>query len=140
MRRVRKKGTSSNRGGTKVEYDGILFNSKLEVFAYKELKKNGLEAHYEPETYVLVEPFRYDDKAVLAMKYTPDFVDYDYVMETKGFANESFPLRWKLFKKYLYDRNIKKKLYKPKNQTQVKEAVADILKRRGLKKPTTNEE
>ena len=32
--------------------------------------------------------------------YTPDFVDPNgkFIIETKGYANESFPLRWKLFK------------------------------------------
>ena len=37
--------------------------------------------------------------------YTPDFIDPKgkWIIETKGYANESFPLRWKLFKKHLKD-------------------------------------
>jgi hypothetical protein len=37
-------------------------------------------------------------KKVLNIKYTPDFIGEDFIIETKGRANESFPLRWKMFK------------------------------------------
>ena len=37
-------------------------------------------------------------KKILPIKYKPDFVGRDFVIECKGRANESFPLRWKLFK------------------------------------------
>ena len=35
--------------------------------------------------------------------FTPDFIDKDrrIILEVKGFANESYPLRAKLFKRYL---------------------------------------
>ena len=35
-------------------------------------------------------------KKILNIKYTPDFIGKDFIIETKGRANESFPLRWKL--------------------------------------------
>ena len=38
-------------------------------------------------------------KKYLTIKYTPDFIGKDFIIETKGRANESFPLRWKLFKR-----------------------------------------
>ena len=40
------------------------------------------------------------EKKILGIKYTPDFTGKDYIIECKGRANESFPLRWKLFKHY----------------------------------------
>ena len=40
-------------------------------------------------------------KKILPIKYTPDFVSDSFIIECKGRANESFPLRWKMFKKYL---------------------------------------
>ena len=40
------------------------------------------------------------NKKILGIKYTPDFISYDYIIECKGRPNESFPIRWKIFKKY----------------------------------------
>ena len=40
-------------------------------------------------------------KKYLPIKYTPDFIGEDFIIETKGRANESFPIRWKLFKRLL---------------------------------------
>jgi hypothetical protein len=67
---------------------------------------------------------------VLNIKYTPDFVGYDFIIETKGRANDSFPLRWKMFKKWLHDNNDKRTIYKPQNQKEVDETVKLILKMR----------
>jgi hypothetical protein len=38
------------------------------------------------------------NKKILGIKYTPDFEGSDFIIETKGRANDSFPLRYKLFK------------------------------------------
>jgi hypothetical protein len=40
-------------------------------------------------------------KKILPITYKPDFVGRDFVIECKGRANESFPLRWKLFKAWI---------------------------------------
>ena len=40
-------------------------------------------------------------KEYLTIKYTPDFIGKDFIIETKGRANESFPMRWKLFKRLI---------------------------------------
>ena len=58
-------------------------------------------------------------KKILGIKYTPDFIGKDYIIECKGRPNESFPLRWKLFKLWLTKNNIGKILYKPQNQKEV---------------------
>ena len=41
------------------------------------------------------------EKIILPIKYTPDFIGKGFIIETKGRANESFPMRWKMFKKYI---------------------------------------
>jgi hypothetical protein len=41
------------------------------------------------------------NKKILNIKYTPDFIGKGFIIETKGRANESFPLRWKMFKRYV---------------------------------------
>jgi hypothetical protein len=121
----------------KISYDGIKFASGLERYAYMALKKEKLFEGYENESYQLVEPFHFQNesfekqsngkgeyinrgnKKILGIKYTPDFVGKDFIIECKGRANESFPIRWKLFKLWLTKNNIGKTLYKPQNQKEV---------------------
>ena len=105
----------------KVTFDGIQFASGLEKYMYKVLKEAKIKAIYEGQTYVLQEAFLFDvdsyerqangkgemvnrgSKKVLPIKYTPDFVSDSFIIECKGRANESFPIRWKMFKKYVKD-------------------------------------
>ena len=63
------------------------------------------------------------------IKYTPDFIcpDYTFIIECKGRANESFPIRWKLFKKYVITRFPNTVLFKPQNQKECDETVRLIL-------------
>ncbi len=100
---------------------------------------------YEGQTYEIVKGFNFTNtciartasgkgdykdrgnKKILPIKYTPDFIGDDFIIECKGRANESFQLRWKLFKKYLIDNKIKTTLYKPQNQKQCDETVELIL-------------
>ena len=63
---------------------------------------------------------------VRAITYTPDFIDPNgkWIIEVKGFANDVFPLKWKLFKNYLNQNSVPvPTLYLPKNQTQVKKTI-----------------
>ena len=69
-------------------------------------------------------------KKILGIKYTPDFIGKDYIIECKGRANESFPLRWKLFKLWLTKNKIGKTLYKPQNQKEVDLTMILIKERR----------
>lgn len=65
---------------------------------------------------------------VLNIKYTPDFIGKGFVIECKGRANESFPLRWKLFKKLIKERKLGPyTLYKPQNQKECDQVVSLIL-------------
>jgi len=129
----------------KVTYDGIKFASGLERYMYMALKKAKIKAKYEGNTYEIVPGFNFTNsciartasgkgeykergnKKILPIKYTPDFIGKNFIIECKGRANESFPIRWKLFKKYLIDNKIKTTLYKPQNQKQCDETVKLIL-------------
>ena len=64
--------------------------------------------------------------------YLPDFVCVDavnktgWIMEVKGYSNDSFPMKWKMFK-YLLDREgFNVSLYLPNNQGNVLKAIEDI--------------
>jgi len=103
----------------KVSFDGITFASGLEKYMYMALKKAKIHALYEGATFVLQEDFNFEidsyerqangkgemvnrgQKKILNIKYTPDFISDSFIIECKGRANESFPIRWKMFKKYV---------------------------------------
>jgi len=145
---MKKKSYKRKRGpvqAKKVTYDGINFASGLERYMYMALKKAKVKAKYEGNTYEIVPGFNFTNscvartasgkgeykergnKKILPIKYTPDFIGKNFIIECKGRANESFPIRWKLFKKYLIDNKIKTTLYKPQNQKQCDETVKLIL-------------
>jgi len=144
----RKSGKRGPVAAKKVSYDGINFASGLERYTYMALKKNKLFEGYENEVFHLVESFNFNNesfekqangkgeytnrgqKKILGIKYTPDFIGKDYIIECKGRANESFPLRWKLFKLWLTKNNIGKTLYKPQNQKEVDLTMIMIKERR----------
>ena len=129
----------------KVICDGITFASGLEKYMYIVLKKNKIKARYEGETFVLQEGFMFDNesherqsngkgdmvnrgcKKILPIKYTPDFVSDSFIIECKGRANESFPIRWKMFKKHVKVNLKHVTLYKPQNQKECDKVVKLIL-------------
>lgn len=130
----------------KVSFDGIQFASGLEKYMYQALKKAKIKATYEGQTYVLQESFVFEidsyerqangkgdlvnrgQKKILNIKYTPDFVSDSFIIECKGRANESFPLRWKMFKKYVNDNLKHVILYKPQNQKECDKVIELIIK------------
>ena len=150
-RKTTHKNKSRKRGpvrSKKVTYDGITFASGLERYMYQALKKSKIKAEYEPETFVLQDGFMCDiqcyerqangkgdmvnrgEKKILPIKYTPDFVAKDFIIECKGRANESFPLRWKMFKKYVSKHLPHVIIYKPQNQKQCDETIKHIQQSR----------
>ena len=127
----RKKGPVVSK---KTTYDGIKFASGLEKYMYQALKRAKIHAIYEGATFVLQEDFKFEvdsyerqsngkgemvnrgQKKIQNIKYTPDFVSSSFIIECKGRANESFPIRWKMFKKYVKEHLKHVTLYKPQNQ------------------------
>lgn len=142
---VRKKGPVR---ASKVEYDGIKFASGLEKYMYIALKKAKIKFTYELRSFQLLDSFLLDidsyerqangkgeyrnrgQKKIQGIKYTPDFEGDGFIIETKGRANDSFPLRYKLFKALIssYDEDVT--LYKPQNQKECDETIRLILEKR----------
>lgn len=110
------------KNATSTEYDGITFKSKLEVTIYKALKEKGLNPLYERTRFILQEGFRpskpYFIKGVcpstangyakvIQITYTPDFeVKYNdkiLYIEVKGRQNDTYPIKRKLFLKFIDD-------------------------------------
>lgn len=108
------------KNATAITYDGIEFKSKAEVMVYKTLKENGFSPRYEEETFHYwnglkpTVPF-YDlgtnrhlhlnMKKLIGVSYTPDFTFWlngtKIIIEVKGWANDIYPLKKKMFRAYL---------------------------------------
>ena len=89
------------KNATPIEADGIKFRSKLELYTYKKLKEANIVTEYEQHKYELLPAFIFHGKKIRAMTYLPDFVGKSFIIECKGFANDAFPLRKKLFEFWL---------------------------------------
>ena len=107
------------------EYDGIQFRSVFEAYAYRKLKENGFSPLYEAEKVILFKGFKplrcwYKNGApvltskfkipkILDITYTPDFKleinGMTIYIEIKGFPNDVYPLKRKLFLRKINDEN-----------------------------------
>ena len=148
MKRKRKKRGPVR--SKKVVHDGITFASGLEKYMYIALKKAKIKAKYEGRTYTIQSGFEFNmdsyerqsngkgefknrgNKKILPIKYTPDFIGDGFIIECKGRANESFPMRWKLFKGYVNTVQPYVTLYKPQNQKEC-DRVIELITKNNLK-------
>lgn len=110
-------------GATSTCYNNIKFRSILEKRVYIKLKELGYSVEYEPDTYTIWEGFYpsklfYIDgvpnitktgctKKILSWEYTPDFRIIKgfttFYIECKGWGNDLWPYKRKLFLKLLED-------------------------------------
>ena len=141
----RKKGPVQSK---KITYDGINFASGLERYMYMALRKAKITSLYEGQTFELSEAFDFPfesyercgngkgeyknrgSKKILNIKYTPDFEGDNFIIETKGRANESFPLRYKMFKNLIANTYPDMILYKPQNQKECDRTIELIIEHR----------
>lgn len=136
---------------TSLEFEGITFKSKLEVMAYKTLKENGINVEYEPVTFVVWKGFKptrefyekdkktkdlaLNDKKIIDIKYTPDFVveyngKYAY-LELKGFQNDTYYLKKKLFRGYIEDWNLDVMYFEIHTKKELLQAIEIIKNKYG---------
>lgn len=131
-----------------LEYDGISFKSKLEKMAYQTLKEQGFPVLYEPRKFIIWEGFRpnvpfynkdastrmlkMDSKKVIDISYTPDLMfehnNHLIIIEMKGFENNTYPLKKKIFRKWLesnYPNSIYFEIFTKKQLLQ----AIDIIKK-----------
>ena len=145
MRSYKKRKKRGPVRAKKVTFDGIKFASGLEKYMYIALKKAKIYAEYEGMTFVIQDSFNFNvnsyerqangkgdkvnrgQKKIQSIKYTPDFISPSFIIECKGRANESFPMRWKMFKKYVNHKMKHVTLYKPQNQKECDKVIELIL-------------
>lgn len=87
---------------TKVEFDGKLFDSKLEVRFAMLLKESNIDYEYNKLTIEVMPKFTYNNEHIRAAKYTPDFVVNNYLIEVKGYPTDAWKVRRKLILNYMH--------------------------------------
>lgn len=104
----------------KTVFNDITFKSKLEEGFYITLQQAGFNVKYEEMKFTLIEGFiptvpfynrnkakvfKEDNRKIKAITYTPDFTitynDTLIIIEAKGLENDVFPIKRKLFRRYL---------------------------------------
>lgn len=142
----RKQGTTKRKSAKKKNLGR--YKSGLEKTCANLLAESGIKFAYEETEFILFEGFRYEGvyhkmtakkkeltdrsgKAVLPIKYTPDFMatDGSWVIETKGYlpSHHDFTMRWKLFLRFLAERDVPlPKVFICRNRQQITQAIQII--------------
>lgn len=103
-----------------IVYNEITFKSKLDLMAYKLLEEKGFNPQYEQNTFIIWQGFKpvvpfftknkarqiiNNNKKLINITYTPDiyfeYRGYKVIIEMKGFTNDVYPIKVKLFRKYI---------------------------------------
>ena len=141
---------------TELVYNNIHFKSKLEVDCYKLFEVENLPVKYESISFELIPKLKLQNLLVYLpgrktkinkvtslkevsgilqnAKYTPDFIieykEYTIFIETKGRANDAYPMRRKLFFHYLENRSLHEDchfiFFEPHNKVQILETIQII--------------
>jgi len=130
-------------------FKGIEYKSSLERNMAMLLTSAKIPFEYEPTKFSVMDGFVFPFKSyerqangkgvmkdrggkkILGVSYTPDFIGDGFIIETKGYANETFPMRWKMFKKMLVDKGYDPDvlvIYKPQKISECEEVVKLIKK------------
>lgn len=120
------------------------FRSKLEKYCNDKLIEAKIPFKYESMEIVLLDSFTYEEeswekigknrkkfklqrKKQLPTRYKPDFTGDGWLIETKGFFTAEARLKWKMFKRWLVDNNLKWKLFMPSNKGEVDRTIEMLL-------------
>lgn len=136
-------------GATSTIYKNIKFKSVLECSCYKKLEASGLNFSYESERITLWEGIKLRNtsvyigssrkllvpytRALMNITYTPDFViikdNYKIYFDVKGKENDVYPIKKKMFLKYLETKNdgVNYMFFEPHNVGQILQSI-EIIK------------
>lgn len=117
------------RNAKKQEYDGIKFDSSLELYCYKLLKAYNVDFEIKKK-YVLQPGFFWGLQKIQPITLTVDFYlpKHNALIDPKGFFTDDATLKFKMLKYYFVQQDLQPDLYFPKNQKEVLACVERILK------------
>ena len=114
------------KGATITEYDGMRFRSKLESKVAKYLKDNNISFEYEPFRLCLLPSMIYNGQTLKCVHYTPDFKCGDFLIEVKGYPNDSWSLKRKLIISTIEKNNLPYKFREIHNITDLQEVLMEM--------------
>jgi len=111
------KPNSKVKNATKTIVDEIKFDSKLESTMYGLLRGAGVTFDMQ-KVYILQPKFKFNGEAIRAIKSVVDFylLDFDTIVDTKGYANDVSPIKYKMLKYFFFTNGLKTKIEMPKNE------------------------
>lgn len=127
------------RNASTLEYNNIKFKSKLEAYCFRKLEQAGFSPLYEAERITLWEGIRLNKiqginghPKLRSITYTPDIIvskgNYKAYIEVKGYANDVYPIKKKMFLKYLetLEDGVVYYFFEPHNERQVTQLVTKL--------------
>jgi hypothetical protein len=115
------------KGAKKVEFEGVVYDSTLELYMRKLLWKHNIPHDFKV-SFLLQDKFRYMGEAIRVIEWTPDFIPFGtIIVDTKGHKTDIFKLRLKLFKKWCVDNGKEYQLEFPRNQKQCEALVIKLI-------------
>lgn len=107
---------------------GVWFDSTLELYMWERLTEANIRFTFKPK-YILQPSFKYRGESMLPITLTSDYelLDYDIIIDPKGWANDLAPLKNKMLKLHLLNNGRQPRIVFPKNQVQCRELVFQIL-------------
>lgn len=119
------------KNATKVFYDWLWFDSKIECYCYKMLKENNIDFTLKYEI-VIMEWFRYLGKKIQDIKMIPDFyLEWEkIIIDTKWWKTDVYKIKEKMLKKYFCDKWMEVSIYTPSTQKEVNALIQTIMNRK----------
>lgn len=114
------------KGATVTEYNGIKFRSKLESRVAKYLNDHNIPFEYEPFRLCLLPSITYNGQTFKSVHYTPDFKCGDFLIEVKGYPNDSWSLKRKLIISTIKSNNLPYKFREIHTITDLQEVLMEI--------------
>lgn len=117
------------KGATVTEYNGIKFRSKLESRVARFLEDNNIQFEYESFKLCLLPTIRYNGQTIRSVHYTPDFKCGDFLIEAKGYPNDSWSLKKKLIIATIERDHLPYKFREVHNIIDLKKVIAEMFGR-----------
>ena len=106
---------------------GLEFDSRLELYMYEQLLSADIKFKFKP-VFILQPGFRYRGDVVHPITLTSDFEleEYDIIIDPKGYANDTAPLKNKMLKAHLFAQGRQPRIIFPSSQVACREIIYRI--------------
>lgn len=121
-----RRGNKKIKNATPIIIGGIKFRSKLEAYTYQQFLLANIHVEYESQTFTLLPSFIYQGVKIRPITYKPDFIGNGFICEVKGFANDAFPLKKKMFLKHLRDNKSTIIYFVVRNRMEIEQMIRRI--------------